>query len=482
MKNSILKNYIYNNILLLINMVYPLIINIYINRLFELEQIGNLMYYLSIVSVFITLSNLGMLNYASKQIAIVKNHSNLLKKKFSELFILNMLSSLFFFFLFLVFFFFFDKEKKNMLYIVLSLNILGNIFNIEWFFIGIEDFGFITKRSILIKIVVLLLVILLIKDSQDFNKYIILLIVGMTGNNLLNIKYIFNYFHKQNFLFYLRRDLKILKDLKFYFFQVVIGAFSNGLDQTLLGFNSTMIQVAYYSRIRQVTGILLMISTSFLKVIISKTNNYKEKDKEKYEKLLEKSMAIILIFIIPFTVMGILFSKNILIIIGGEKFIEASNSLKIMSIVILMTGLSVWYNYQICIPLKEEKIIFKALIFLLVISLGIGYIFNSKYGALGMASGIVIGEIVNFFIIIRSLILKGIKVLYVKKEFLSIIFSTIISTIVSNYLFMINSYNTYISIVLLGFYMSVYFILLILIDSIFYKAYLKNIILEEYKK
>ena len=324
--------------------------------------------------------------------------------------------------------------------------------------------------------------ILLIKDSQDFNKYIILLIVGMTGNNLLNIKYIFNYFHKQNFLFYLRRDLKILKDLKFYFFQVVIGAFSNGLDQTLLGFNSTMIQVAYYSRIRQVTGILLMISTSFLKVIISKTNNYKEKDKEKYEKLLEKSMAIILIFIIPFTVMGILFSKNILIIIGGEKFIEASNSLKIMSIVILMTGLSVWYNYQICIPLKEEKIIFKALIFLLVISLGIGYIFNSKYGALGMASGIVIGEIVNFFIIIRSLILKGIKVLYVKKEFLSIIFSTIISTIVSNYLFMINSYNTYISIVLLGFYMSVYFILLILIDSIFYKAYLKNIILEEYKK
>ena len=92
MKNSILKNYIYNNILLLINMVYPLIINIYINRLFELEQIGNLMYYLSIVSVFITLSNLGMLNYASKQIAIVKNHSNLLKKKFSELFILNMLT------------------------------------------------------------------------------------------------------------------------------------------------------------------------------------------------------------------------------------------------------------------------------------------------------------------------------------------------------------------------------------------------------
>ena len=72
MKNSILKNYIYNNILLLINMVYPLIINIYINRLFELEQIGNLMYYLSIVSVFITLSNLGMLNYASKKIEIFK--------------------------------------------------------------------------------------------------------------------------------------------------------------------------------------------------------------------------------------------------------------------------------------------------------------------------------------------------------------------------------------------------------------------------
>ena len=187
MKSTLLKNYFYNSILLVINMIYPLITSIYINRIFELNQIGDLTFYMSIVNVFITLSTLGMVNYASKEIAIIKTNHNLLKKKFSEFFILNLLSSLFFFMIFIILFFSF-YEKKKLIYIVLSLNIFGNIFNIEWFFIGTENFKYIFKRNIIVKILVLFLMFIFIKNKVDFNKYIILLVIGTIGNNIFNIK------------------------------------------------------------------------------------------------------------------------------------------------------------------------------------------------------------------------------------------------------------------------------------------------------
>ena len=49
MGKSIIKNYIYNNILLIFNLAYPLITTIYINKIFSVKLIGEVSFSLSIV-------------------------------------------------------------------------------------------------------------------------------------------------------------------------------------------------------------------------------------------------------------------------------------------------------------------------------------------------------------------------------------------------------------------------------------------------
>lgn len=70
------------------------------------------------------------------------------------------------------------KEHQNLMWIG-AVKLVFSLFLIEWFFKGIENFKYITIRTVAVRCFFLLCVFLLVKEKDDFDVYYGLL-VGTT--------------------------------------------------------------------------------------------------------------------------------------------------------------------------------------------------------------------------------------------------------------------------------------------------------------
>ncbi|WP_294065760.1 oligosaccharide flippase family protein [uncultured Fusobacterium sp.] len=271
MGKSIIKNYLYNNILLIFNLIYPFFTMVYVNKIFSLETIGEISFALSIITVFISLSSLGIPVYGMREIAINRHDLKKMSKIFSELLTLNFISTIIFGIIYFIIIYFYIENSKNLqIYLILSINLLLNSFLLEWFYTGLEEYEYITKRNILVKIISFIFMIFFIKTEKDVNLYLIFLVLGTSLNGFFNI-YNSKKYVKFSFIKVKLKDK--IHGLKYFYFQVIIGIFYNGCDQIILGLQSTSTQVAYYARCRQLIVVPIVISSSFTKTLIPRINN-----------------------------------------------------------------------------------------------------------------------------------------------------------------------------------------------------------------
>lgn len=395
MEKSIMKNYIYNNILLIFNLAYPLITTIYINKIFSVKLIGEVSFSLSIVTVFISLSSLGITGYGTREVARNRNNKESLNKIFSELLFLNFISVIFFLLLYFSIISFFSSVHQYLkIFMMLSLNLFMSVFSLEWFYIGIEEYEYITKRSILTKLISFIFMFIFIKSEKDIYLYVIFLVLGISLNGIFNIynsrKYIKISFKKLELK-------KYIKLLKYFYFQVIMGCLYNGTDQVILGLNSTKDQVAYYARSRQLISVIVIISLSFTKTIIPRLNN-KIGNRNEYKELVNTSFDFSCFLSFPFFIGTLFLSKNMLYIIGKENFLSADNILKILSVLLIFSFMAVFLDTNISIPHNKEKNTFYGNIGVMVISLVVSLILSEKYGGIGSAIAIILGEFVGVIV------------------------------------------------------------------------------------
>lgn len=389
MGKSIIKNYLYNNILLIFNLIYPFFTMVYVNKIFSLETIGEISFALSIITVFISLSSLGIPVYGMREIAINRHDLKKMSKIFSELLTLNFISTIIFGIIYFIIIYFYIENSKNLqIYLILSINLLLNSFLLEWFYTGLEEYEYITKRNILVKIISFIFMIFFIKTEKDVNLYLIFLVLGTSLNGFFNI-YNSKKYVKFSFIKVKLKDK--IHGLKYFYFQVIIGIFYNGCDQIILGLQSTSTQVAYYARCRQLIVVPIVISSSFTKTLIPRINNIVNNEYE-YRKLVKLSFNFAFLLSFP-TLVGILFlSKNTLYIIGGDKFLPAENVLKVASLLLIVSFLAVFLDTNISVPHRKEKNTLYGNIVVMLSSIILALIFVRKYGALGSVFSLVIGE------------------------------------------------------------------------------------------
>lgn len=69
---------------------------------------------------------------------------------------------------------------------IMGLMLVLNIFNIDWFYQGMEEYSYIATRSIIVKILSFVAMLLFVKKAKDYVIYAFILCVATAGNNLLN--------------------------------------------------------------------------------------------------------------------------------------------------------------------------------------------------------------------------------------------------------------------------------------------------------
>ena len=188
---SLLKNSLYNVLYKCLNVIFPLITSIYASRILYSEGIGKVASAQNIVLYFTTIASLGIPTYGIKKIAEKRDDKLELSNSFWELFLINCISSItcsiaYYTMIYSIEFY----QERLLLYTVCGLNIIFNIFNIDWFYQGIEEYKYIMYRSMIVKMISLGLLFLLVKTSDDYVQYAFISSIALGLNYFFNILHI----------------------------------------------------------------------------------------------------------------------------------------------------------------------------------------------------------------------------------------------------------------------------------------------------
>lgn len=405
------KNFVYSFILTGANYIFPLIVYPYISRVLGVEKIGVCNFVDSIVDYFILFSMMGINMLGIREIARCDGDKNLIASVFSNLFILNIISSFIALLVYLCAVFFVSDlfEYRKMLLIGI-FKIIGNVFLIEWFFKGMEDFSFIAKRTILVRSLYVVFVFVFVTTENDLLIYYLLTALVIVFNGVLNwfysLKFINLKFNRLSPFSYSRP-----------FFSLGLYSLLTSLYTTFnvayLGFVCGPKEVGYYTTATKLYAIIISLFSAITGVLLPRISSLVANDNHvEIFKIIFRSIKFLALISLPVILISIYYAPEIVNIISGVGYEGAITPMRIVMPLIFIIGLAQVFVLQVLAPYKQDKII----IFNSCIGAIVGIILNlilvECYGAIGsslvwLISEIVVTILAGFFVYKKVYILTS---------------------------------------------------------------------------
>ena len=362
---SVKFNFIMNFILTLSNFIFPLITFPYVSRILQASGLGKVGFATSIIVYFSMIAMMGIPTYGIKACAKIRDDSYKLTKTVYELLILNTIFlafSLTLLLLSVIFInkFYIDKE----LYIILAFSMLFNVLGIEWLYKALEQYSYITIRSIFFKIASLILLFVFVKESNDILPYAMLTVLASVGAGILNFYNLRKIITLYKITF---KQLEITKHIKpsftFFLLTISITIYVN-LDSIMLGFMTSDDNVGYYSAAVKIKQILVTLVTSLGAVMLPRLAFYYEQKRfDEFKDLVKNALGFILIVSLPLTIYFTLYAKDAILLLSGESFLASVEPMQIIMPTVFLIALSNLMGWQILVPMDREKqIVFSTII------------------------------------------------------------------------------------------------------------------------
>lgn len=398
-KKSITSNYIYNLIYQLLILLIPLFTTPYLTRVLGASELGIYSYTYSIVTIFFLLASLGINTYGQREIAYVQDDKKKRSKVFWELIIVRFFSTIIS--LLLLIAFSLITSNYSIYYQIFLVYVLANMFDITWFYQGIEDFKGVSIRNSIIKFLFLISVFVFVKTKNDLWIYILLFSLSTIITNITFWIKINKFIEVPKF-----KTLKIKKHFKpviVFFIPQIASLIYTVLDKTMIGLMVPNISnVSFYEQASYIVKTIMMLITTIATVMISKMSYYYEK--KDYKKLKEYLTGIV-----NFVWLGgcaLLFGicaviNNFVPWFYGNEYLSVINLVYVLSPLIILIGLNNVIGIQYLIPTKQQnKYIFAVLIGALV-NLILNLIFINIFGTIGAAISSCIAEFIILLIELR---------------------------------------------------------------------------------
>ena len=164
----------------------PLITTPYLSRVLGVDGIGTYSFTTSIVSYFVLLATLGVSTYAQREVAYHQDDMRATSRIFYEVMLLKVILVIVSMLLYYLMIMTWQPESERLIYWIQALNIFAVLFDISWFFQGLEEFGKIVFRNLVIRVLNIVMIFLCIKSSEDLLLYIgLLAVMGILATGLL---------------------------------------------------------------------------------------------------------------------------------------------------------------------------------------------------------------------------------------------------------------------------------------------------------
>ena len=389
---SIASNAVFNVIYKILNVAFPLITSMYASRILMSKGIGEVAYAKNIVSYFILCASLGIPHYGIKEIARRSTRPEDRNIAFSELFIINFISTAIFSCAYLLLISSSTAFNRNLhLYLAVAAPLFLNIFNVDWFYQGIESYAYITARSIIIKTVSLVLIFLLVKDTSDYILYAFISSFATIGN------YIFNIIHCRKLVRITFRDLDIKRHLKpvAYLLAVSISLeLYSKIDVTMLGSMFERNIVGYYNNAQKTVNVALTLIVSITAVFLPRLSYYYKSDREKFCQLVNKGFKIVLLFSIPCFLGICIIAPSAIAALYGSDFSQSVPTIRILAVLIIIKSVGDILCYQVMVSSDNEKRLLTSNVLAAVVNIALNALLIPAYKHNGAAVASVVSELI----------------------------------------------------------------------------------------
>jgi len=382
MRNNSLKfNIILSSIHQLLTLFLPLVTAPYVSRVLGAEGTGIFSYTSSIQAYFTIFAALGTGVYGVREIARKRNNKKQYSTLFWEIELLTVLTSSVAIILWLLWAVF--SKEFQLIYLILTLNLFAVLFDISWFYTGLEQFVYTIGLNALFKIFGTIAIFTFIKEPSDLNTYIFII----ASTSLLSSISLWIYLPKILVKVSLNTlSLKgHLKQTLIYFVPTIATSIYTVLDKTMIGvITQNANENGYYEQATKIINILKSITFTALNSVLGARIAYLFSEK-KYDEIKSRiALSLDLIFFIGMAFFfGLLsVSETFVPIFFGQGYDQVIYLLYVFSPIVVIIGVSNCLGSQYYTPAgfrsQSAKYIIIGSVFNLLLNLVFIPVFRSK--------------------------------------------------------------------------------------------------------
>lgn len=390
--HSVKYNFVMNFILTASQFLFPLVTFPYVSRVLQASGNGKISFATSVANYFLMIASLGIPTYGVRACAKVRDDIKQLSKTAQEIFIINFVMTMFVSITYILCIITIPRLHRDaLLFYINGINIVLNMFGMNWLFQALEQYDYITFRSLLFKIISLLLMFLLVHKENDYIIYGAIIVFAATGSNILNFARAIRII---DFKIQGQYDLKRhFKPIFVLFAQSLAVSIYTNLDTVMLGFMKGDKAVGYYNAAVKIKTILLSLVTSLGNVLLPRMSYYAKKGlKRNFIDMMQKSLNFTLLMSISLSVYFVLFAQESILFLAGEGYSGAIRAMQIITIAVIPNGLTAVLGIQVLTAIEKEKCVLYSVIVGASVDLVLNIMLIPKYGAAGAALATTIAE------------------------------------------------------------------------------------------
>lgn len=318
MAKSIATNSIYNFILKVFRLIVPVLVGPYIQRLFDKELYGAFNDATTWLDFALIFGVFGIYTYGIREIASIRDDKEKARRLYSSLFSIGVCTNVIVLIAYTGIVWFSVESMSRAIYLVLGFKVFANIFMVEWLNEAIENYKFITIKTIIVRLIYVIGIFTLIHKPDDVIKYSVLIVATDILNNLVSFVYVNR---KIPFIF---KGIEIKKHIVPLLSILVISNVNllyTQFDKMMLGQVVDKVSVTVYKTPQDITYMISNLLASIVLVAVPRLAYYNSNNQpENYMKLLNRSYKSFMLVVFPACVGIACLAPEIMWIYGGGKY------------------------------------------------------------------------------------------------------------------------------------------------------------------
>lgn len=383
-KKRLLINFIYQSAYQVLLVFLPLITAPYISRVLGNEGNGIYSYTFTISNYFVAFASLGIEAYGNRKIAHTKSQGREeLNRVFSEILYLHLLIAGIVSTAYLIYAIYFVKDYK-LIFILQSIWVFSSIFDINWFFFGMEEFKITVVRNAAIKLLTIILIFIFVKSASDLWIYTLIMSVGTFLSQTVVWMFLHQFvsFTKVPFTSCFKHFIPICA----LFVAVIATQIYRMIDKVMLGHQGDMGVLGAYEYADKLIKLCLTLIASFGTVMLPRmTALYAEKKDDVAKIYLNSTTQFVFVISvgIAFGLAGV--AREFVPIFLGKGYEKTVEFLMILAISLPIMGWNNLIRSQILMPKEKDSVYIIAVCVGAIANVVLNIVLIKPFGGIGAA-------------------------------------------------------------------------------------------------